>query len=72
MNERAIIAKTEELAAFIAWLPTVDRGELEQWLADGFWKDEIIDSELVRFFKLSLRGVDMRNVKEVLVDVEDG
>lgn len=55
--------KTEELAAFIKWIKTIERAELERWLADAYWKDEMTESELVRFFKLHLKGVDMRTVR---------
>ena len=59
-EKRAVADKSAALVAFIAWLPTVERGQLERWLADAFWQDHMPDSELVRFFKLSLKGVDMR------------
>ena len=52
--------KTADLQEFMEWVKTVRRDELEKWLADAFWKDQLVGTEIHRFFLLSQKGVDMR------------
>lgn len=46
--------------AFITWLQSVRVDELRKWLCDDYWHNKLDDTELLRFFKLSQKGVDMR------------
>lgn len=52
------------LREFIAWLATVSPDDLRRWLADAYWKDQLEDTEIKRFFLLSLKGIDMRSKAE--------
>ena len=50
----------QNLEEFITWLQTVCSDKLQRWLCDDYWHNKLNDTELIRFFKLSQKGVDMR------------
>jgi hypothetical protein len=52
----------EELKDFIKWLKSVPRENLDGLIADAFWKGQLKETEIHRFFLLSTRGVDMRGI----------
>jgi len=52
--------RDEQLKRFIEWIKTIERDELERWLTDAFWKEQLEGSDLLRNFKLHLKSVDMR------------
>ena len=45
------------LRAFKEWLPTVAIHELRNWLMDAFYKGQLDQTELYRFFLLHQRSV---------------
>jgi hypothetical protein len=47
--------KTKDLAYFVDWIKTVPREDLERSLIDGFWKGQLDESELKRFFECERR-----------------
>lgn len=51
---------TDDIAEFRGWLMGVAPHDLERWLMDAHWHNQLEDTELNRAFQLSKKGVDMR------------
>lgn len=56
--------KNQKFAEFVEWIKTIQRDELERWIIDAYWHDQLKDTEINRFFELKLYGIDMRTQKE--------
>ena len=49
-----------DIAEFKEWLMTVAPNDLERWLLDAYWHEQLEDTELRRAYLLSKKGVDIR------------
>jgi len=51
-------ARAASMEQFVNWLDDIPAEQLRNWIKDAYWKGHLEDSELLRFFRLSLKGVD--------------
>lgn len=49
----------KEIEKFTKWIKTVPREQLEHLIIDDYWKDNMMGSELKRYFMLSLHGINL-------------
>jgi len=49
-----------DIGEFKDWLMSVAPHDLERWLLDAYWHEQLDDTELRRAFLLSKKGVDIR------------